>query len=279
MPETSGGELRPLTAEELPQILSYLAADPLRNLILIGFLKSAGPYDDKTVFAFWEGGVQKGVGLLGSVAAWAGGAEVAHALGQEAREKTAASQLNTVVGPTNEVDIFLQASQDSRPGKTETQFLYLLHRGELNVTSSGFVSLRPARREEFAELFRIHTDLYSELVGRPLPEPEASKQRLLFRIERGRIWIACERYKIVFKADLACETGEMVLIEAVWTTPDLRGHGIGGKALTALCAHLLETYPILCLFLGKNRPDLERFYERIGFKYHGDYGDYTVVRY
>src|SRR5687767_13827169 len=103
--ETNGGELIPLSAEELPQTLSYLAAATLRNVILIGFLRS-GESLDKTLFAFWKDGLQKGVGLLGSVAAWAGGAEVAQALGEKARESEA-SQLTMVVGLTREVEVFL----------------------------------------------------------------------------------------------------------------------------------------------------------------------------
>ena len=51
------------------------------------------------------------------------------------------------------------------------------------------------------------------------------------------------------------------------------------EALSALCAHLLETYSMLCLSLLKDRSGLERFYTRIGFRYHGDDGDYAVVRY
>jgi len=274
----NGGELRPLTTEELPQTLSYLAAAPLRNLIIIGFLKSDGRCDDNTVFSFWKDGAYKGVGLLGSAAAWAGGVEVARALGEKARE-SGTSQLNTVVGLTDEVEAFLQASRDNRSRKTETHLLYVLRRGELNVPPPGPVSLRPARREEGEELFRIHSDLFFELVGSRLPEPENSKQRLLRRIESGKIWIACEQDKIVFKADLATETAEIVFIEAVWTIPDLRGQGIGLKALSALCAHLLDTHPMLVISLGKDRSHLEHFYQRIGFKYHGDYGDYTVVRF
>jgi predicted GNAT family acetyltransferase len=278
MRETNEGELRLLTAAELPQTLSYLAAAPLRNLILIGFLKSTGTCDDQTCFGFWKDGLQKGVGLLGTVAVWAGGAEVAQALGKKARE-SGTSQLNTVVGLTHEVEVFLHASHESRSGTTETHSLFVLRRGELKVPSTGDVTVRLANRGEFEELFRIHTDLYLELVGRPLPDPENSKQRLLLRIEAGRTWIACERNKIVFKADVATEIAEILLIEAVWTTPDLRGHGIGAKALSALCAHLLETYSMLCLSLLKDRSGLERFYTRIGFRYHGDDGDYAVVRY
>jgi GNAT superfamily N-acetyltransferase len=274
----NGGELRPLTPEELPQALSYLAAAPLQNLILIGFLKSDGRCDDNTVFSFWKDGVHKGVGLLGSAAVWAGGAEVARALGEKARE-SGISQLNTVVGLTNEVETFLDASEDNRSRKTETHSLYALRRGELSVPPPGPVSLRRARPEEGEELFRIHSDLFYELVGRRLPEPETSKERMLRRIESGKIWIACELDRIVFKADLATETTEIVLIEAVWTDPALRGQGIGEKALSALCAHLLDTYPMLVLSLVNDHSHLERFYKRIGFKYHGDYGDYTVVRY
>jgi len=276
--DTNRGELRPITAEELPETLSYLAAAPLRNLILIGFLKSGVASEDKTLFGFWKDGVHKGVGLLGSVAAWSGGPEVARALGEKALE-SGSSKLNLVVGLSEEVQVFLDASQDSRPGEMETHVLYVLRRGELQPVSRGSVSVRPARREEFEELFRIHTDLFFELVGRPLSEPEVSKQRLLRRIDEERVWIASEGDKIVFKADAASETDEVVLIEAVWTTPALRGQGIGIKALSSLCEHLLENHPMLCLSLGRDRPDLQRFYERIGFKYYGVDGDYTVVRY
>ena len=278
MSDTNRGELRPIPAKELPETLSYLAAAPLRNLILIGFLKSGVGSEGTTLFGFWKDGVHKGVGLLGSVAVWSGGPEVARALGEKALE-SGISQLNMVVGLTDEVPVFLEASRDSRRGEMETHVLYVLRRGELQPTSHGGVSVRPARRKEFEELFRIHTDLFFELVGRPLSEPEVSKQRLLRRIVEGRVWIACEGDEIIFKADAASETHEVVLIEAVWTTPALRGQGIGIKALSDLCEHLLESYPMLCLSLGRDRPDLQRFYERMGFKYYGDDGDYTVVRY
>jgi len=61
--------------------------------------------------------------------------------------------------------------------------------------------------------------------------------------------------------------------------PGFARQGIGVRALSALCAHLLDTHPMLVLSLGKDRSHLVRFYQRIGFEYHGDYGDYTVVRY
>lgn len=277
MRDTNRGELRPLTAEELPQTLSYLAADPLRNVIFIGFLKGTEICDDKTAFGFWKDEVLKGVGLLGSAATWTGGAEVAQALGEKVRES--GPRLNQVFGLTREVEVFLDASQDCRKGKTETHSLYVLRRGELNSASPNQTSICIACGAEWEELFRIHTDLYFELVGLPLPEPEISKKRLLRRIEAGRVWIACDDDKIVFKADVATETDDVCLIEAVWTTPDLRGRGLGSRTLTALCARLLETYPMICLSIGKDRSNLERFYERIGFKYYDENGDYTVVRY
>lgn len=276
----NGGELRPLTAKELPDAVSYLASDAVRNLILIGFLKTAvtsQPHDG-TFYGFWKNGIQQGVGLLGDVAAWAGGVEVAQALGERARDSSS-SQLNMVVGLAHEVEVFLHASQDKRSGNIETHLLYVLCRGELNSNVRSRISLRPARREECQDLFRIHTDLYFELVGHPPRRPEISEQRLLRRIEEERLWIAREGDKILFKADVTTETKDAVLIEGVWTNPDLRGHGIGGEALTALCGHLLSTYPMVCLFFVKDQSRLEAFYERIGFKYHGDCYDQTVVRY
>lgn len=275
----NGGELRTLTAEELPSALSYLASDTVRNLVMIGFLKTAtSQSQDGTFYGFWKNGILRGVGLLGNNAAWAGGVEVAQALGERARDSRS-SQLNMVVGLAHEVEVFLEASQDKRSGKTERQLLYVLRRGELNANVTGHISLRPARRDEGGELFRIHRDLYFELVGHPLPEPKTSEQRLLRRIEDKRIWIASEGDKMLFKADIAFETKDAVLVEAVWTNPDSRGHGIGSRSLGTLCAHLLSTCPMVCLFFRKDHSHLRAFYESIGFKYHGDDGEYTVVRY
>lgn len=276
----NAGELKPFTVDELPPVFSYLASEAVRNLILIGFLKlgltSQTPAG--TFYGFWKNGNLQGVGLLGDVAAWAGGVEMAQALGERARD-SGSCQFKQLVGLEHEVEVFLKASQDKRSGKTETHLFYVLRRGELNTNAAGQISLSPARPEEYEELFRIHADLYLELAGQPLPEPITSAQRLLRRIEDGRVWIACEGDKILFKADVSSETDDAVLIEGIWTHPDLRGHGIGAKALSTLCSRLLLTFPMVCLCFRKDQSRLKTFYEGIGFKYHGDYGDYTLTRY
>lgn len=276
----NAGELKPFAVEDLPTVSPYLASDPVKNLILIGFLRvgltSRTP--DGTFYGFWKNGSLKGVGLLGNVAAWAGGVEMARVLGERARDSRC-RRFRLVVGLEREVEAFLAASRDVRAGQTETLLFYALRRGDLSPGAAGPGSLRPARPEDYPELFRIHTDLYLELAARPLPQPATSAQRLLRRIEEGRVWIACEGDKILFKADVASETDDAVLIEAIWTHPDLRGHGIGTTALGDLCSHLLLTYPLVCLYFRKDHPRLKAFYERIGFRYRDEPGDYSVVRY
>ncbi len=276
----NAGELKPFTVEELPPVFPYLASEPVRNLILIGFLRVGltSQTPDGTFYGFWKNGSLQGVGLLGNVAAWAGGVGMAQVLGERARD-SGSCRFRLVVGLEPEVEAFLKASRDERVGKTETLLFYILRRGDLNAGAAGQVSPRPARPEEYEELFRIHTELYLELAAQPLPEPATSAQRLLRRIEEGRVWIACEGDKILFKADVASETDDAVLIEAIWTHPDERGHGIGTKALGALCSHLLLTCPMVCLYFRKDQPRLKTFYEGIGFTYLGEHGDYTVARY
>jgi GNAT superfamily N-acetyltransferase len=276
----NAGELKPFTVEELPPVISYLASDAVRNLIMIAFFKLGltSQTQDGTFYGFWKNGSLQGVGLLGNVAAWAGGVEMAQALGERARV-SGSCKFKLLVGLEHEVKVFLEASQDRRSGKTETHLFYELRRGELSIDATDQIPLSPARPEDYDELFRIHTDLYFELAGQPFAEPVTSAQRLLRRIEDGRVWIACEGGRIIFKADVTSETDVAVLIEAIWTHPDLRGQGVGAKSLSALCSRLLLTYPMVCLSFRKDHPRLKTFYERIGFKYHSDSGDYTLTRY
>ncbi len=277
----NAGELKPFAVEEeLSPIFSYLASDAVRNLFLIGFLELGltSQTPDGTFYAFWKNGNLQGVGLLGNVAAWAGGVEMAQVLGERARD-LGSCQFKLVVGLEHEVEVFLKASQDKRSGKTETHLFYVLRRGDLNTNAAGQISVSRARPEKYEELFRIHNDLYFELAAQPLPEPITSGERLLRRIEDGKVWIVCEGDRIIFKADVTSETDDAVLIEAIWTHPDLRGRGIGVKALSTLCSHLLLIYPAVCLCFRKDQSQLKTFYEGIGFKYHGDYGEYTLTRY
>jgi ribosomal protein S18 acetylase RimI-like enzyme len=274
------GKLRPFTPEELPSLFSYLSSEAVRNLILIGFLRVSltSETQDGTFYGLFRNGNLRGVGLLGTVAAWAGGAEMARALGERSRD-SGSGQVKLLVGLEREVESFLEASRDERAGRTETHLFYVLRRGDLNPEITSSISLHPAGPEEYDELFRIHNDLYLELTSRPLPEPATSAKRLLRRIQEGRVWVAGEGSQIQFKSDVASETDDAVLIESVWTRPDLRGGGIGSKALSHLCSHLLSTHPLVCLYFRKDQSRLKSFYERIGFRYHGAQGDYTITRY
>jgi predicted GNAT family acetyltransferase len=88
-----------------------------------------------------------------------------------------------------------------------------------------------------------------------------------------------EADRILFKADVASQTDEAVLLEGVWTHPDVRGRGLGRRALGTLCSQLLNTHPMVCLCFREGQPGLRAFYEGIGFKHYRELGDYALVRY
>jgi hypothetical protein len=271
------GELKPLASEDLPQAVSFLSADVIGNLILLGFLKTglSPQMSDRTYYGLWKNGKLEGVGLLGDLVTWAGGAEVAELLGDTALTSGGCNS-KLLVGPEDEVEVFRRASRDSRSGTIETHLLYVLRRGELNVRSEGLVRLARASRENWEELVRVQTALYLELTGRALAEGRSPGDRVLRQIESGKTWIASEEGRIIFKADVSSEIDEAVLLEGIWTRPDLRGRGIGTTLLSELSSHLLSIYPMICLSFGKHQLRLKGFYERIGFKYHGEY---ELVRY
>ncbi|HYP53423.1 MAG TPA: GNAT family N-acetyltransferase, partial [Pyrinomonadaceae bacterium] len=66
--------------------------------------------------------------------------------------------------------------------------------------------------------------------------------------------------------DVAVETDEVAYVEAVWTAPDFRGRGLGGRAVKDLTRRLLGCYRAVCLFAAADKPHLTRFYQRAGYR-------------
>lgn len=72
-------------------------------------------------------------------------------------------------------------------------------------------------------------------------------KRVARRIEQGRVFVALDGDKMVFKADIMCETDNVNYLEVVYVSPDYRGNATGSRCLSALSLELLSRVENICM--------------------------------
>ncbi len=103
------------------------------------------------------------------------------------------------------------------------------------------------------------------------PGATAWRARMNQLVDRGWSWAWIERGQVVFKAELSAWTPDVVQVQGVFTHPSRRGGGVATSGMTALCSSLLETVPLVTLYVnGYNEPAL-RVYRRVGFEQLGTF--------
>ena len=71
----------------------------------------------------------------------------------------------------------------------------------------------------------------------------------------------------VFKADLGSVTPQVVQVQGVWLAPHLRGRGLAGPAMAAVCALTRrDVAPVLSLYVNAYNARAIAAYERVGFR-------------
>ncbi len=108
---------------------------------------------------------------------------------------------------------------------------------------------------------------YEELGVDPLRrDPEGFRWRTRLQIEEGRSWIWEADGVIRFKAEASAWTPSAVQLQQVWVDPPARGHGFASRALRDLVRLLLETTPVVTLFVRRDNVPAIRLYESIGMR-------------
>ncbi len=180
-------------------------------------------------------------------------------------EVTARGQARMIIGEQDAVDALWGAvhermppPRDDRPG----QPVYALR----DEPQRGDTGLRPARLADVDLLVPACAAAHEEEIGiDPLRrDPEGFRWRTRMQVEEGRSWIWVEDGVIRFKAEASAWTPSAVQLQQVWVDPSVRGRGFAQRALRDLCGTLLETVPLVCLFVRPENAPAIRLYESIG---------------
>ncbi len=103
------------------------------------------------------------------------------------------------------------------------------------------------------------------------PDPSAWRARMTQLIDRGWSWTWIEQGEVVFKAELSAGTPDVVQVQGVFTAPSRRRRGVATAGMTALCSLLLESVPLVTLYLNGYNQAALRVYQRVGFEQQGEF--------
>ncbi|MEK6405852.1 MAG: GNAT family N-acetyltransferase [Acidobacteriota bacterium] len=97
------------------------------------------------------------------------------------------------------------------------------------------------------------------------------QQRWLRRIEQSRVWVWIEDGRLIFNADIMCDTPDCVYLEGIYVDPDERGKDYGLRCLSQLSRNLLQRAKSICLLVNEQNKQAQTFYHKAGFTLCGYY--------
>ncbi|HYO64234.1 MAG TPA: GNAT family N-acetyltransferase [Pyrinomonadaceae bacterium] len=275
-------ELRRLVGADESAALAFLRREPVLNFQLIGLIRENGleSRDNRgTFYGCTRAGRLVGVALLGEWVSLAGADEVTPVFARAAR-RFHADKVRVALLPSGDAGDFARvfAGRGGLTAADDASHVLLVkdadHDGE-----RGCERLNVAEPFDLEEVLRAHVRACLETNGTDPSrrDPEGFRQRLLARVEMGRVWVVRDAAgRVIFKTDVAVETDEVAYLEAVWTAPEHRGRGLGGRAVKDLTRRLLGCYRAVCLFAAADKPHLVPFYQRLGYR---ALGAYRLLRY
>jgi RimJ/RimL family protein N-acetyltransferase len=103
------------------------------------------------------------------------------------------------------------------------------------------------------------------------PDGSAWRARMTQLVDRGWSWAWIERGRVVFKAELSAWTPDVVQVQGVFTDPSQRRRGVATAGMAALCSLLLESVPLVTLYVNGYNEAALRVYRRVGFEQQGEF--------
>jgi ribosomal protein S18 acetylase RimI-like enzyme len=139
--------------------------------------------------------------------------------------------------------------------------------------AAGDTAIRPAATADLERLLPACAAAHEEELGvDPLVrDAEGFRWRTRELVEEGRSWVWLDGDVILFKAEASAWTPGAVQLQQVWVDPVARRRGYGSRGLRDLCRLLLETTPIVTLFVRTDNAPAIALYEAIGMQHAGTY--------
>lgn len=266
-------ELRELREAEREQVLSFLAKDPVHTIVLRGLIMDYGmcaPELRGILYGYFQDNKLTGVTLIGHQLFVFAADEVLALIAQKVMEIQA--RVHLILGPEEQVEklwsYLAQAGRETR--RMSAQRMYVCQ--QTNQTSARQQLIRANYAElDFVANAQAEMAMEASGVDPRQSDPAGFRHRVVDRLERKRVWIKIADGKVVFKADILCDTPDTAYLEGIWTHPDYRNQGIAKSCVAELVQQLLCTRKAVCLFTDDSEAVAQRVYEHVGFQFAATY--------
>ena len=224
-------EACPLEKGQEAAALEFLAAKPLHNVYMAGFIRDNGLVNPLNRGSFYacrdEAGRLEGVALVGHVTQF--DARTERAMEAFANAAQACPTVHVVMGERARVsDFWRYYSSGGQELRVACREVLLEQKSPVEVVEPA-TGLRLATTQDLPMILPVQAAMaVAECGVDPLiVDPEGFRARCLRRIDRGRIWVLVERGTLLFKADIMADTPQSIYLEGVYVNrrQRQRGHG------------------------------------------------------
>jgi uncharacterized protein len=259
-----------LTEGQEAEALEFLAAHPVHNVYMAGFIRDNGLVSPLNRGAFYacrdEAGRLEGVALIGHVTQF--DVRTERAMKAFAKAAQACQTVHVVMGERAAVrDFWRHYSSGGQELRVACREVLLEQKSPVEVVETA-PALRRAVPQDLPMILRVQAAMaVAECGVNPLVvDPEGFRARCQRRIDRGRTWVLVERGSLLFKADIMAETPESVYLEGVYVNRRYRQRGHGRRCLLTLGQILLSRSNSVCLLVNERNRVAQSFYQSVNYK-------------
>ena len=249
------------------QVLSLLAQDPVRSVILRGLILDYGmcaPELRGVFYGYFTDEQLTGVALIGHQLIVFAADDALASFAQKAVEVQA--RLYMILAPEQQVEkLWAYLSQFGRETRrTSAQRSYVCQQS--GPTPERRQLLRPIMPNWMWSPMRKPKWPWKPVV---LIHVRVTWRASAIALSSG--WNAnafgsrSKEGKVIFKAEILSDTPDTVYLEGIWTHPEYRNRGIAKSCMAELVSHLLRDHQTICLFTDETEQTAQRVYEQVGF--------------
>ena len=264
------GHLTVLTRDDTPEVCRLLDLRPLDNIMIASRVRLHGverTWLGNDLIGYWEDGrlvsfLSDGYSLHPINASQAALDAFAARLDQR--------RCSSIVGVRDEaIGLWQRLCQHSYPLWASPREIRD-HQMVMALSTAPRVAPHPgvtiATTRQLDSYHQAAVAMYTEEVGvAPLDAQGSYRSHVTQLLMKGQTFCLLDRKRVVFKADMVAEAGQVCQIGGVWLAPQWRGRGLSESLMAAVVAYCQQRYQTVTLYVNWYNAPAVKCYQAIGF--------------